>query len=273
MNPTPIALIYDFDGTLATGNMQEHGFIPSLGINQDAFWREVEDTAKEGDIDPILVYMHLMIRESAKRNIPITRQTLRGHGENLPLFPGVTEWFDALNAYRPDADVRHYIISSGLREMIHGLPIARNFTRIFACDFIYKNDIAVSPGLGINYTNKTQFLFRINKDTNDVSDTSIVNAVVVPEDRPLPFSHMIYIGDGPTDIPCFTVIRKNGGYGIAVHEAEQQRAKETCEQMLDDGRIHHIAEADYRTDRRLMRVVKGMIDIICAQQRIYDERG
>ena len=268
MDKIPVALIYDFDGTLAPGNMQEHLFIPSLETTKDSFWEEVARIAKENNVDHILAYMYLMLRTTAERNIQITKGMLRDYVKDFPLFPGVTTWFDTINTYRDDIAVQHYIVSSGLREMVRGLPIAHHFTEVFACDFIYQQDVAVAAGVAVNYTNKTQFLFRINKNTHAVSDTTIINAVVAPEDRPIPFSHMIYIGDGPTDIPCFTVIRQNGGYGIAVYNPDQEETKKVTEQLLRDNRVDCIAPADYRENSQLLRAVQQMFDTICANYAV-----
>ena len=269
----PIALIYDFDGTLAPGDMQEHSFIPSLDISREVFWEKATRVARENDADPILVYMHLMLLETGKRKVCVTKEALRDHARSVPFFPGVEEWFDTINSCRDDIAIRHYLISSGLREMVRGMSIAKHFEHIFASDFIYENGVAVAPGLGVNYTNKTQFLFRINKGTSDIDNTRVVNAKVPDEEKPMPFSHMIYIGDGMTDVPCLKVVSQEGGYGIAVYDPDRQKAREVSEGLLRDGRVHHTAPTDFRPDKKLPIVVKQMIDTICTRQHLYTMRG
>ena len=274
MTQTKIALLYDFDGTLSPGNMQEHSFIPSLGISKDVFWREVTALAKDNDIDNILSYMHLMLCKASDNNKPITKEILRKHAETIPFFPGVTEWFNTINAYNSDVTVQHYIVSSGLREMIHGTAIGKCFTRVFACDFIYdENDRAVAAGLSVNYTNKTQFLFRISKGAHEISDMQTVNKLMTEDEKPIPFSRMVYIGDGETDIPCFKVLADNGGHGIVVYNPESENPPGIVSELLKDGRVRHAAPADFRENGKLMNIVKELITLMHTESRLSGMGG
>ena len=266
MEKITIAIVYDFDGTLSPGNMQEHKFLPSLGISPEMFWKEMIDLAEEHDIDRTLAYMYLMLVKSSEKGMRITRNMLRECMKDISLFPGVAEWFETINAYRSDVVVEHHIVSSGLREMVRGTDIAKFFKGIFACDFIYdKNGAAIASGLGVNYTNKTQFLFRIHKGIHQVSDLYEVNRFVPKEKIAVPFPRMIYIGDGETDIPCFSVLKQSGGYGIGVYARDNDRARDAVERLVQEKRVRYSAPADFRDGEKLMTVVRGLIDHIHAQ--------
>ena len=199
------ALIYDFDGTLAPGNMQEYDFIPAVGQSNREFWNDANSLAEEQDADMTLTYMAKMLEAARSRKLSLRREAFQESGRNIRLFPGVKEWFGRINAYAAARGVRvlHYINSSGLKEMIEGTPIASEFRKIYACSFLYDVDgIAYWPGVAVNYTNKTQFIFKINKGVESVSDCKLVNQYIEERERPVPFSRMIYVGDGTTDIPC-----------------------------------------------------------------------
>ena len=192
----PRAICYDFDGTLSPGNMQEYGFIKELGVTPEEFWDRSNTLAKIKKADDILAYMKVTIDESKKRNLPITREDFMEYGKNIKLYKGVEEWFDRINKYARSKGVKieHYIISSGLKEMLEGSPIANKFTEIFASSFMYDEDgAAVWPAIVLNYTSKTQYMFRINKGCLDVTDTEGVNKHVEKSCRPMPFENMIYI--------------------------------------------------------------------------------
>ena len=210
-----IALIYDFDGTLAAGNMQEYDFIPAVGKSNFEFWDEANHLAEEQDADQILTYMALMIRSAQAKGLSLRREAFQESGKKVELFPGVLEWFDRINKYGEERGVRvlHYINSSGMKEIIEGTPIADKFRKIYACSFLYNVDgIAYWPGVAVNYTNKTQFIFKINKGVESVYDTTQVNQYMEEKQRPVPFSRMIYVGDGTTDIPCMRLVKNFGGH-------------------------------------------------------------
>jgi len=261
----PMAICYDFDGTLAPGNMQEHNFLPSLGIEAAAFWAEVKALAKRQESDEILAYMKLMIERAHSGGIPVRRNNFQALGAKLEFFPGVRQWFGRARDYAREKNVKleHFIISSGLREMIEGTTIAGEFAKIYASGFMYdENGVAEWPALAVNYTTKTQFLFRINKGTREAYDNSVINTYVPKEERPIPFENMIYIGDGSTDIPCFRLVKQEGGCSIAVYPKGDEVAKTRVEEMVSGGRVNLIAPADYSKDSMIDRCVIACIDRI-----------
>jgi len=267
----PMAICYDFDGTLAPGYMQEYDFIPAIGVSPDEFWAESGELAKKSDADTILAYMRLMLKKAAEAGVRVTRDSFRAFGSTVALFPGVESWFGRINGYASSRGIKaeHFIISSGLREMIEGTPIAGEFARIYASGFMYDaNDAAVWPALAINYTTKTQFLFRINKGSHEVYDNSTINKYVPKEERPLPFANIVYIGDGETDIPCFRLVKNEGGFAIAVYRPRDSGSKTQTERLLAEGRANMIAPADYREGSILESSVKAIVDRIEATARI-----
>jgi hypothetical protein len=263
----PMAILYDFDGTLAPGNMQEHGFIPAIGVTPEAFWTESFELAREQDADTILAYMRLMLGKAEAAGVRITRESFRAFGSTLELYPGVEGWFARINSYGRSRGVGilHFIVSSGLREMIEGTSIAGEFQRVFASGYMYDSSgAAVWPALAVNYTTKTQFLFRINKGSLDVFDNTTINKRIPREERPLPFSNMVYIGDGETDVPCFRLTEGEGGTAIAVFEPGDAEAEALARRILAEGRASIAAPADYREGGVLDASVKAIVDAIAA---------
>lgn len=248
-----VALIYDFDGTLSPGNMQEYGFIPATGLSKDEFWSKSRQLTESQDASSILCYMKLMVDEALQNGLPLTRESLRQYGSNVQLFNGVTEWFDAINSYGQSRGVtiQHYINSSGLKEIIEGTPIAEHFSHIYACSFLYSEQgQAVWPAVAVDFTAKTQFLFMINKGIKDVKDNHMVNRYIPPTMRPIPFSRMIYFGDGETDIPCMRLVKEQGGTSIAVydpHKKETEERRRAAERLIKDNRVNFVCPADYTT--------------------------
>lgn len=269
----PFAIAYDFDGTLAPGNMQEYDFIPKLGIKPKQFWGEAGTLAKVQHADPILVYMHLMLKKAQAAEIPIRKADFFNFGKDIQFFEGVDSWFDRINAYGAEKgiEVQHYVISSGLREMIAGTSVAHHFHKIYASGFLYDhNEIAAWPALAINYTTKTQYLFRINKGSLEESDNSKINKFVPQEDRPVPFSHMVFIGDGETDIPCMRLVKAQGGHAIAVYPKNDRKGrKRTAERLVQEGRTHIAVASDYREGAALETAIKAMMDKVVADQIIH----
>jgi phosphoserine phosphatase len=240
---------YDFDGTLAPGNMQEHAFIPDeLGMSHDDFWAETRAIAREQRGDPILAYMHLMLEKARAKQIELSRDAWARRGAHLPLFPGVEGWFERQTA-RADTlglDLRHFIISSGNRELIEGSPIARHFERIYASAFLFDaHDDAIGAALAVNYTSKTQYLFRINKWTLDEWDESAINRVMAKNERPVPFDRIAFFGDGLTDIPSMRLVTDQGGASVAVFNPRSERSMEAARQLREDGRARLAGLADY----------------------------
>ena len=254
------ALIYDFDGTLAPGNMQEYDFIPAVGQSNREFWNDANSLAEEQDADMTLTYMAKMLEAARSRKLSLRREAFQESGRNIRLFPGVKEWFGRINAYAAARGVRvlHYINSSGLKEMIEGTPIASEFRKIYACSFLYDVDgIAYWPGVAVNYTNKTQFIFKINKGVESVSDCKLVNQYIEERERPVPFSRMIYVGDGTTDIPCMRLVKNFGG-----HPASAKVGRKDLASLIRDNRVNHVCAADYTEGSEIDRLVKLIIDKI-----------
>jgi len=263
MKKIRMAICYDFDGTLAPGNMQEYGFIERLGMTPADFWRKSNALARQQKADNIAAYMWQMRSESLARGLPFKRSELRGYGSGVKLFPGVAAWFNRINAYAASKGVvlEHYIISSGLKEMIEGTSIAACFTEIFASSFMYDaDDVAVWPGLIVNYTNKTQFLYRVNKGLLDVSDNETINKHMDDWDKPIPFSNIIYVGDGETDVPSMKTVKREGGYTIAVYPAGSKTGRVAVRALLGIGRADIIAPGDYRSGRAIDTFVKTIIE-------------
>lgn len=276
MTRPELALIYDFDGTLAPGNMQEYDFIPRLGVEPAGFWDMVKAYSKEQRADPILAYMCLMLEKAASGRLRITRDAFQENGRHVQLFPGVKTWFDRIDRYgkKHGFAVRHYIVSSGLVEMIEGTPIARHFARIFASSFAYDaNGVARWPGVAVNYTTKTQFMFRINKGVLDISDANGVNAYVPRNQRTVPFERMVYLGDGSTDVPCMRLVKDQGGHSIAVFDETSPSARKVARQLLTDGRVHGTAPADYRNGKRLSGMIESIINKLAADHMLAQHLG
>lgn len=273
---TEIAIAYDFDGTLAPGNMQERSFLPALNINKQDFWREVKDMSEANNMNEILSYMHLMLKKANEKNQQITKQAFRDHGKDIEFFAGVEEYFDKINGYAKTKNIKvnHYVISSGLRDIIEGTSIYDKFTNVFASGYKYNvNGYAEWPAVAIDYTNKTQFLFRINKGINNSWDNSTINEFLAEEERPIPFSRMIYIGDGETDIPAMKMINYQGGTSIAVYNPNVrtkagQKARQTCLKLIKQKRATHIAPADYTENSRLYNIIRLTIDAISAHAEL-----
>lgn len=267
-----IALCYDFDGTLSPGNMQEYDFIPSLKIKPADFWKEAGVQAKKHEADQILCYMKLMLDRTRDTEVRITREGFAEKGATVELFPGVPEWFGLINACGRERGVilEHYIISSGIKEMIEGTVLnkKRVFKKIYACSYIYdQHGVARWPASVVNYTTKTQYLFRINKGIEDVTDDASVNEFVPDEERRVPFSRMIYIGDGDTDIPCMKLVKNQGGHAIAVYK-RGGKPKDKAKRLMADGRVNFIAPADYSEGSDLHKYVTLVIDKITASYEI-----
>ena len=259
----PLAIAYDFDGTLVPGNMQEYDFIPAIRTTTNEFWSEVKALCKEHEADNILVYMKLMLDKARTSKIPVRRKDFEAFGSQLRFFDGVTEWFPLINVYAKESgvNVKHYVISSGLREMVLGSPIAKHFAAVFASSFLYDhNGVAMWPAFSLNYTTKTQYLFRINKGSLHVYDHSRINKYVPQRERPVPFQNMIFIGDGETDIPCFRLVKDQGGHSVAVYKPHTRGAKDTAQQLVRDERVNCTAPADYGDGHALDRIVKAIID-------------
>ena len=266
-----IAFLYDFDKTLCTTDMQNYAFIPSLGMTPADFWAEANGFGRQNRIDGILAYMYIMLREAERRNRPFTREDLVEKGRGIELFPGVEGWFGRVNAFGETQGVRveHYVISSGLREIIEGSSISREFKEIYASEFYY--DPAGRPAwpkLAVNFTAKTQFVYRINKGVLDVSDDKTLNDSMPDDSKRVPFPNMIYMGDGLSDVPCMKMMRAYGGQAIAVY---QDANRTGVEELLAKKRVDFIFPADYREGTGLDTTVKDIIRKIAVADRLWGE--
>ena len=267
-----VALIYDFDGTLSPGNMQEFGFIQAIGKTPEEFWNQSNSVPEGQEVSSILSYMKLMIDEARAKGISLTRDSFVSFGKHIELYEGVKEWFALINEYgrRHGVVVEHYINSSGQTELIEGTSIAHEFKKIFACSFWYdENGVAVWPAVAVDYTGKTQFLFKIAKGIMDISDNTKVNESQKEDDKPIPFSHMIYFGDGSTDIPCMKIVKMFGGNSIAVYSPENKRQRETAHKLLRQDRVNFMCQADYRVGGEIYEVVTTIIDKIKAENDFH----
>ncbi|HBB14879.1 MAG TPA: haloacid dehalogenase [Treponema sp.] len=259
-NKPVVAICYDFDKTLTPDDMQAQGFIQSVGYDVSSFWEKSNGLAEQNDMDQNLAYMYTMLHESEGK-VLFTKKSLKDYGAKIQLFPGVKDWFERIRAYAKEKGVivEHYIISSGLKEMIEGTIVAPSFERIYASSFYYnERDVAEWPAQVVNYTNKTQFLFRIEKGTLDINDSGI-NDYFPTETMRVPFRNIIYIGDSDTDIPCMKLVNSNGGHSIGVYNPESQK-KDKVYKMMHDKRIKYFAPADYREGSELDTLVKAIID-------------
>lgn len=265
-----IALLYDFDKTLCTTDMEDYTFIPSLGYTPTQFWQKANHFGWENQMDGLLAYMYTMIQECAAQNIKLDRAFLNHCGESIQLFPGVREWFARINAFGESlgVQVEHYVISSGLREIIEGSGIAQEFREIYACEFYYnENGDACWPKLDVNFTNKTQFVYRINKGILDVSRDKELNDSMPDDSKRVPFTNMIYMGDGLSDVPCMKMMRAYGGQAIAVYQASNRQG---VEKLLADGRVDFIFPADYREGMELDRTVRDILRKMTITDRLLE---
>ena len=268
-----VALLYDFDKTLCTTDMQNYSFIPSLGMLPGEFWEEANIFCRENHIDGILSYMYTMIRESEKKGHPFTRQDLVEKGKSIVLFPGVEDWFRRINDFGESqgVEVEHYIISSGLREIIEGSSISGAFKEIYASEFYYdETGRPVWPKLAVNFTAKTQFVYRINKGVLDVSDDKTLNDSMPDDSKRVPFHNMIYLGDGLSDVPCMKMMRAYGGQAIAVY---QETNRQGVEELLAKGRVDFMFPADYRAGTGLDVTVRNIIRKMAIRDLLWEENA
>ena len=268
-----IALIYDFDGTLSPRPMQEYTFLPQIGENAEAFWAEVNAFAQQHEADNLITYMHLMYKKAKAKGVRIDREALVKQGAAVELFKGVAEWFAAIAQYvrlraETEVEIKHYLVSSGLKEIIEGTPIFPQFANVFASEYFFEAYDVPFPKRVITDTGKTQYLFRINKGVEDLRRS--INSHMPEAERAIPFPQMVYFGDGDTDVPSMAVMRKNGGYAVAVHPPGSGEDK--CASLYRAGRVDFFAPADYRRSSELFRRTCLILDRILADIRLAEER-
>ena len=256
-----VAICYDFDKTLSPDNMQAQGYLQAIQYeNQDEFWKETMDLARANCMDSNLAWMYLMLKGARGKEI-FRRDMLAGYGAKVELYDGVAEWFERICRYGEEhgVTVEHYILSSGLKEMIEGTCIADKFTMIYASSFYYDEDgVAIWPAQVVNYTSKTQYLFRISKGVLDVNDPA-VNDYFPPEEIRVPFKNMVYIGDSETDIPCMKLVNSYGGYSIGVYDPVTRDTRRVLK-LMEENRIGYYAPADYTEGSEMDELIKSIID-------------
>ena len=252
-----VAIMYDFDKTLSTTDMQNYSFIPQLGLTPDEFWGKTGEFSKKTGVERILSYMYMMIYEAKKKGIKIDRKFLNECGKNIKFFPGVEDWFERINEYgkKRGIKVEHYLVSSGTIEIVEGCSIFNKFTKAYGCEYYYVDGEPVWPKLAINYTQKTQFVFRIAKGATDIKNDNDVNAKT-PELR-VPYENIIYIGDGMTDIACMTLVNKNKGTSIAVYQGKDV---DSVKYIKEDNRCKYLCKADYREGKDIDIAIQSVIN-------------
>lgn len=268
-----MAICYDFDKTLSPDDMQTFTLIPSFGIDKDEFWRASNKLATENLMDNNLAWMYQLIKYSKFKGKSLKREYFRETGADVKLYKGVTSWFDKMNKYaeKKGIELEHYIISSGLKEIIEGSKIAHCFKRIYASTYLYSIDgIAEWPAQAINYTNKTQFIFRIAKGCLEEFDET-VNDSMPNEMLRIPYENIVYIGDSATDIPCMRLVKSKGGYSIGVYDPIKDNRSKVY-QLFNDKRISFYAPADYSVNSELSNYMKYIIDDVAAKERIQIEQ-
>ena len=275
MGKIKVALMYDFDKTLCTTDMQNYGFMQDLGMEPKDFWAACGEVSNKYGMDKILSYMYMMIKKTQEKGISMTKEYLNYLGKSVVLYRGVQTWFDRINEFGNslDVDVEHYIISSGVKEIIEGTSIAKYFKKIYACKFVYdeQTNEAIWPAMAINFTQKTQYLFRISKGALDEHDEEKLNSDTKDEKRAIQYRNMIYVGDGLTDIPCMQLLKDKGGKAIALY---QPQYKDKILPLIEDKRINSVCVADYSTNSTLEKTVKLMIENMATLEslRIQEEK-
>jgi len=271
-----VAMVYDFDGTLAPKPMQEYTILPKLGVASKAFWKKVKDETIKYQADQIVTYMRLLLDEVEANRAHITRDTLREQAKGIKYFPGVESWFDRINKYVKEKSdgkvkIRHYIISAGLKEILEGISIKKHFHRMYACEYFFDHHkIPKFPTVVINDTTKTQFLFRINKGKEKITET--INEYMPEKNRPIPFENIVYIGDGLTDVPCMTLTKRGGGHAIAVYTPNSNKGVTVCKKLSKANRIDFFAPADYSEGKKLEVRMKLTMDVIIAKIMFAKEK-
>ena len=269
-----IGIMYDFDKTLCTTDMQNYSFMNDIGMNPEDFWNICSKQTQKYTMDKILSYMYMMLKHAKEKGIKITEEYLNSLGQSVVLYRGVTTWFDRINAFGEaiGVNVEHYVISSGIKEIIEGSPIAKYFKKIYGCKFLYddKTKEAIWPSLAINYTQKTQYIFRISKGALDETDELKLNSETRDSLRAIQYRHMIYIGDGLTDIPCMQLLKDKGGKSIALYQTHN---RDKVIKLVEDGRINYVCVADYSLNSNLEKIVKLMIENMAMLENLKNKEN
>lgn len=266
-----VAIMYDFDKTLCSQDMQNYAFIPDLDMTPQEFWSETTEFGKEENMEKVLAYMYMMVTKAKEKGIPFTKKYLKSLGTSIKYYRGVVDWFKRINEFGAELglNVKHYIISSGIKDIIEGSEIAKEFEAIYACEYMFDdNGDAVWPKVAINYTMKTQFVFRISKGVECINDDDMVNQRMDHDDRRVQYRNMIYLGDGITDIPCMRLVKDKNGKSIAVYPRGK---KEKVAGLLRDERVNYIALADYSEGSELDNIVKMQLEYIALRTKMEDK--
>ena len=265
-----VAIMYDFDKTLTYKDMQEYSLIPELGYDDPSkFWAEVTNLKTENNMDAILAYLYWLLKKSIDTDRPIRKKDFEILGKDIEFFPGVISWFDRINEIGKSLglQIEHYIISSGMKEIIDGTSISKHFKKVYACRYYYDiNGVAKWPSLVVNYTTKTQYIFRINKQILDEYEDDKLNEYTEDSKRPIPFKRMIYVGDGMTDVPCMKLVKEHGGKSIAVFNKDNERNYNLSKTLVDTVRANYMCEANYIEEGPMENLVKTILNYIA-----YDE--
>ncbi len=260
-----IGIIYDFDGTLSPNNMQEDTIFPAYGIDKNEMWAKADYLVRKMGYERTLAYLKLFIHDEAFSHKPIQKEKLKSLAKEICYFEGVKDFFKNIDEWLskiPEVaewgiQIEHYVISSGMQSILEGTDIYPYFKRTYACEYEYDElGHPVFPKLVINDTNKTQFLFRINKGKLDLNED--INSHMSESDRRIPFRNMIYLGDSVTDIPAMTVVQRFGGHAIAVFNPAC-RVGDKVKQLVSSGRVDHFVPADYRKESLLFKVLQNVL--------------
>lgn len=268
-----VAIMYDFDETLAPGNMQEYAFIPMLEISPSEFWKMSAEFGKKHNMDNVLSYMYMSIKLVKEKKLKITKDAFYNQGEVISFFEGVETWFKRINDYGAGLglQVEHYIISCGLKEMIEGTKIAKEFKRIFACNFAYDDETKepIWASQAINFTTKTQYIYRVRKNKLDkLYDAYELNEYVEDRSTLLPYTNMIYVGDGETDVPCMKLVKLHGGNSVCVYNPNSEKKKKIAEKLYRDGRVNFMTLADYRDGSEMDSIIKDLLNKIAINNKL-----
>ena len=268
MKKKTIAIMYDFDGTLSPKNMQEYSLFPSIRKTPKEFWAETKEFANNNKMDEISAYLYKCIEIANQSDVRTCEKDFSSMGSAITFFPGVETWFDKINdlSKKLGLHTMHFVISSGIGELIDGCKIASKLDGIFACRVIYdKFGRPIWPAGLVNYTTKTQFLFRINKGIFKVGQDEEVNKYVLEEARPVPWDRMIYIGDGLTDVPCMKLVRDKGGLSLAVYNKSKKNSKKLAQQLFDENRCSGFFPADYSNNSLLSNCVENYLRLLASK--------
>lgn len=263
-----MVFLYDFDKTLSPRNMQEFSFQDLIGTTKEEWWADVNEFAKQHNTDGSLAMMYKLITVTREKGIILKRQDIVDLGKDIEFFEGVEDFFQRMTNYALGLgiELKHYIISSGLKEIIEGTSIAHNFDRIFASQFAYDNDgIPFWPSQAVNYTTKTQYIYRIRKNAmDDLYNPSSVNEYIPSEHCHVPYENFVYFGDGQTDIPCMRTVSRKGGNSICVYTPNDERSYRECRKLYLEKRSDYLAPADYREGSELDTICKNLISKVAS---------